>query len=370
MKLAILTSSRADYGIYYPLLKKLYNDKFFYPEIIAFGTHLSNKHGYTLNQIIKDGFKVSYSIKTISKGDTPYDINNSITKTIKKFNTIWNNTKYDLIIVLGDRYEMFAAALSAIPFNLPIAHIHGGEETKGAIDNVFRHSISIMANIHFTATELYKEKVIKLKGSKKNVFNVGALSIDNLKNMIFLSIEEFKTLYNIDLSKPSILFTFHPETVSFEKNILYIDEIIAALSELTNKYQIIITMPNADTMGNMIRKKLQNFVKANANVYKVESFGSQGYLSCMKYCTFMLGNTSSGFIEASFFPKKVINLGERQKGRMVTPNIINTKINKNDILAAVEKVEHLNLNELDNINIYGNGNTADKIIEKLKILFQ
>ena len=364
MKVAILTSSRADYSIYLPLLKALKNDPFFDLTIMAFGTHLSQKHGYTLSQIEKDGFDVSIQVDTMPEGDNPFEISNALGKTITNFSVIWNVHQFDLVFCLGDRYEMFAACASGVPFNVKFAHIHGGEQTLGAIDDTFRHAITHMSAYHFTTTEEYKNRVIELKGSAENIHNVGALSIDNLKTYPLLSIEEFKNKFQIDLSVPSILITFHPETVSFEKNEKHIDELIAALNE-TKNYQLIITMPNTDTMGNMIREKLNHFIKAHSNAIGVESFGTLGYLSCMKHSSFMLGNTSSGFVEASYFPKYVINLGERQTGRIITENISNCKIERNAILNAIADFRNRALPA--EITIYGNGNASEKIIRLLKI---
>jgi GDP/UDP-N,N'-diacetylbacillosamine 2-epimerase (hydrolysing) len=246
-----------------------------------------------------------------------------------------------------------------------VAHISGGEITLGAIDNIFRNSLTLMSKLHFASTEKYKEQIIKIIGEehRHEVFNVGSLSIDNLKNVDFLSIDEFRDRFNIDLTKKSIIITFHPETVSYKKNEIHVDEIIAALSEL-NDYQLIITMPNADTMGNMIRLKLKNFIDTYSNAIGIESFGTVGYLTCMKHCKFMLGNTSSGFVEASFFPKFVINLGDRQKGRIETPNIYTTSVTKQNILSAVKKLE--TTSQLDNCNIYGNGDASIKIVEVIR----
>lgn len=363
MKIAVLTSSRADFSILSPLLYKLKNDKFFDLNIIAFGSHLSTKHGKTINLIRKDGFKVTHSFNTNSTFDTPSAISKSIAKTILNFTPIWEKHKYDLVIAIGDRYEMFAACASSIPFNIPIAHLHGGETTKGAFDDCFRHSISQMSTIHFTATEKYKNRVIELKGDKKNVHNVGALSIDNLKALKLYSKKEFKNIFNIDISLPTILITFQPETANFQLNKQYIKTLIDALHEI-NEYQLVITMPNADTMGNYIRKELEKFILKSKNAIKIESFGTVGYLTCMKYCSMMLGNTSSGFIEASFFPKYVINLGKRQEGRLITSNINTIQINKKAILKAVQEFKyfkHLGYN-----GIYGNGQAAKKIISTLK----
>jgi GDP/UDP-N,N'-diacetylbacillosamine 2-epimerase (hydrolysing) len=363
LKIAILTSSRADYGILYPLICKLKSDKFFKVDIIAFGSHLSKISGKTKELILNDGFEIKYSLNTSPKKDTPSDISNSIANTINKFAKIWEKESYKLVIVLGDRYEMFAACTSALPFNVKIAHIHGGETTNGAIDDCFRNSITQMASIHFAAAEEYKNRIIELKNSNLNIYNTGSLSIDNLKQMKILSISDFQKKFKIDLSIPTILITFQPETVNFEKNKKYISILTDTLSELKN-FQLVITMPNEDTMGMYIRKKLEIFINNNTNAIKVETFGTIGYLSCMKHCKMMLGNTSSGFIEASFFSKYVINIGKRQDGRIMTPNIRSVEIDKVEMLAAVKSFN--NYKEDKYKGIYGNGKTAEKIISIIK----
>lgn len=361
-KLAVLTSSRADYGIYLPLLKLLKKSPDFSLEIIAFGTHLSEKFGLTINSILDDGFKVNYKVDTIPHDDSPKSISLSMAKTMSGFAEIWGKESFDLIFALGDRYEMFAAVASAVPFNIPVAHIHGGETTTGAIDNVFRHSITCMAKYHFTCAEPYKQRVEQITGSPNHVYNVGALSLDTLASTELLSVNDFKTRFAIDLALPSILITFHPETVGIERNEVYINELIAALEELKS-YQLIITMPNADTMGLMIREKLNRFIEKTENAIGIESFGWMGYLSCMKHCSFMLGNTSSGFVEASFFPKPVVNIGNRQKGRIITANIIECEARSQSILNAINQAESMTFDKP--IMPYGNGNTALKIMSIL-----
>ena len=366
MKVAVLTSSRADYSLLYPLLIKLKQDGYFNLNILAFGTHLSKKHGYTVDAIINDGFEVAYYVDTNPTSDKPFSISKAMGMVIKKFSGKWKMEKFDLIISIGDRFEMFAACAASIPFNIPIAHIHGGETTLGAFDDIFRHSITQMSTFHFTAADSYKKRVIELKGSDKNIYCVGALSIDNLVSQKLLSKESFKNKFNIDISIPSILITFQPETIDHTKNREYINVLIDSLSELKN-FQLIITMPNADTMGNYIRKKLEQFIVKNENAIKVESFGTIGYLTCMKYCTMLLGNTSSGFIEAAYFPKYVINLGNRQLGRLVTPNIKNVPIEKNEILKAVEEYQNIDLPEYN--GVYGTGNAADNIVSIIKLQY-
>ena len=366
MKIAVLTSSRADYSIYFPLLKVLREDKFFDLNIIAFGTHLSLKYGETVKNILVDGFEVSVKVDTMPENDRPEAISGAMGKAIMNFSKVWNGQYFDLIIALGDRYEMFAACAASVPFGIPLAHIHGGETTLGTIDEVFRNSITQMAAWHFTTTEQYKKRVIALKGDDAHIYNVGALSMDNLRSLKLLSIGEFRERFGIDMDIPSILITFHPETVSFEKNELYIEELIGAL-RLIKGYQFIITMPNADTMGNMIRTRLEAFISENEQAVGIESFGTLGYLSCMKYCSMLLGNTSSGFVEAAYFPKNVINLGERQSGRIITENIMNCPLEKDRIVRAVEHFKYIQLPS--SVNVYGNGQTAGSIADILKSIF-
>jgi GDP/UDP-N,N'-diacetylbacillosamine 2-epimerase (hydrolysing) len=366
MKVCVLTSSRADYGIYRPLLRKFKEDDFFELSIIAFGTHLSPVHGYTLNQIEKDGFIVDECVESLILGDSAEAISTALGLTITKFSGIWakKQKSTDIIFCLGDRYEMLSAVLASVPFNIPIAHIHGGETTLGAIDNKFRHSLTQLAQYHFVSTQGHADKVTEMLGTDERVYNVGALSLDNLLSIKLLSKREFYEKYQINIEKPTILFTFHPETVSFERNETYIQEIIETLKILKEEYQIIITMPNADTMGYMIRDYLQKFAKENDNIFTIESFGTLGYFSAIQHCRFLLGNTSSGIIEAASFGKYVINIGDRQKGRDSGKNVLNSDIQKDKILKRVNEIQKAEA--LTKTNIYGDGTASEKIIKILK----
>lgn len=363
MKIGVLTSSRADYGIYLPLLHELKDDTFFETDVIAFGTHLLARFGHTVDTIYKDGFNVREVPLHLEIGDSPQDISLGMSETLREFSAYYATHKYHLLFALGDRYEMFAAVAATAPFNIPVAHIHGGETTLGAIDNAFRHSITCFSKYHFTTTEEYRKRVWQITGYRDYVYNVGALSIDNLQQLKLLEISEFREKYNIDLSRPTVLFTFHPETVAYEMNKSHIAEIIKAFRNLGN-YQILVTMPNADTMGLMIREELEKSAIELPNITIVESFGSLGYLSAMKHCSFMLGNSSSGFVEAAYFSKPVINLGNRQKGRILTPNILTVPITKEDIINAVRAVEKTGAKVVE--PVYGNGDTASAIIQIIK----
>lgn len=367
MKIAVLTSSRADFGIYLPLLNQLEADSFFDLEVIAFGTHLSKNHGYTIDEIKKSNFKKVFEIETPLQNSNALDITKNIGATISVFADFWANNKYDYIIALGDRYEMFAAVTATTPFVCKVAHLHAGETTLGAIDNIYRHAISLMSQLLFVSTDIYKEKAMQINADAQT-FNVGALSVENLKKINYLNLEEFKSRFNIDLSLPTILCTFHPETVNLKKNIIYIHNLLSSFSRLMTRYQVVITLPNADTIGDQIKEIILDYGRQNPELKIIDSFGMIGYLSCMKHCKFMVGNTSSGFVEAAFFPKWVINVGNRQDGRILTQNIINTPVEKEAILEAVDIIEAQI--EISFPSIYGDGETASKIIEILKIEYE
>lgn len=365
IKVGALTSSRADFGIYLPLLKQLNNDNQISLEIIAFGTHLQADYGFTLNEIEKYQFPVIHKVLTPVNNSNSEEIAQNIGHTALLFSGFWSTHRFDLVFALGDRYEMFAAVSAATPFNVKFAHIHAGETTLGAIDNAYRHSISLFSKILFVSTDEYKKRAEEIVGVDAEVFNVGALSIDNLKNQELYSIEEFNNLFDINLLKPSILCTFHPETVALEKNETYINELIRAFEELQKEFQIIITMPNSDTLGNIIRDRIMKYALNNERVKTVESFGMKGYLTCMKHSFAMIGNTSSGFVEAAFFPKWVINLGKRQDGRIRTLNILDVpNVEKEEILKAVLKIQNMVLP--NDCNIYGKGNASDLILSNIK----
>ncbi len=365
VKIGILTSSRADYSIYYPLILQVQNLPNTTVEIIAFGTHLSKEHGYTINNILADGFEVKHQIQNCyAKNDTAFDISLAMGQTGVEFAKFWLENHFDLIFCLGDRYEMFAAVSAAVPFQLNIAHLYGGEKTEGAIDDCLRHGITLMSKWHFTACDQYKTRVENLIETKSNVFNHGHLSIDNLSRLQLLSIEELQERTGINFEKPTILCTFHPETVQFNNNGYYAKQIADAFVEL-NDLQILITMPNSDTGSLAIREEFIKLENSNSHIFTTENLGTIGYLSAMKHCKMMVGNTSSGFVEASYFPKIVINLGERQTGRIVTQNIINTPIEKQEIVDAVRKNLESKLS-LEKIQIYGNGNTAAQICQTIK----
>lgn len=369
MKIGVLTSSRADFGIYLPLLKKIREDSFFDLEIIGFGTHLSKIYGYTKSNIIESGFEIKHEIVTTPINDTEKAIAISIGETVIKFADFWkkNKFRFDIVLCLGDRYEMFAAVSAGITFNIKFAHIHAGEKTLGAIDNIFRHSITFSSKVHFTSTESYKKRVLEMLDTEdKMVVNVGALSLDALVDFKPLSIDEFKDRFKIDMSIPTILTTFHPETVNTEANESYTNELVKFIL-ICKEYQFLITMPNADTSGLKVREILIQNLSELPNVFFVENLGSKAYFTAMSYCVMLIGNTSSGIIEAASFSKYVINLGERQKGRMHTGNVIDCNIDANDIVCEFNKIIEQPVWTGD--NPYFIGGASDRIINTLKKIY-
>lgn len=364
MKIGVLTSSRADYGIYRPLILKLKEDDFFDLEIIAFGTHLSNQHGKTISEIEKDGFLKIKSISSLIADDTATGISTSYGLTALKFADFWSQHKYDAVFCLGDRFEMSAAVQAGIPFHVTFIHLHGGETTLGAIDNIYRHQITLASKLHFVSTESYKEKVLELNGDA-SVYNVGSLSIDEISAMTFQERAAFLDKFHIP-DGDFALVTFHPETmVSPEENSRMALEMKNALTGISERLHVVITMPNADTLGSVFRENILALKALYPQKFTlIENFGKVNYFNAMKHSAIMIGNTSSGIIEAASFGKYVINVGDRQKGRISGEHVINCDFNSDDIIKST--LQTVQLKEFDGVNIYYRSGAADTIIHILK----
>ncbi len=367
MRIGILTSSRADFGIYEPLIDELILDNTFEIDIIAFGTHLSKFHGYTVFDIQKKYDKVNiHEITSLISNDDEVSISTSYGVTILKFADFWKINKYDLIFCLGDRYEMSAAVQAGIPYGLKFSHIHGGETTLGAIDNIYRHQITLASSLHFTSTDIYKKRVEGLIESNENIFDVGALSLSELEDFIPVDKEKLFSNFNIK-NEPFSLVTFHPETNAFDENRKYAIEMKKALESISDQINLVITMPNADTMGTVYRDQLILLEREKKDsVLLVENFGKNNYFSAMYYANFLLGNTSSGILEAASFNKYVVNVGNRQKGRAQSKNIIDSEFKSTEIIKAFTHC--LKLGDYKGGNIYFKPHSAKKIVKKIKEL--
>jgi len=296
--------------------------------------------------------------------DNPNGISTSYGLTITKFADYWSENEYDVVFCLGDRFEMSAAVQAGIPFGVKFAHIHGGETTLGAIDNVYRHQISLASAIHFPSTESYKKKIEQIIGDDEHIYNVGSLSLDGIEDFQFMEENEFRNKFGIT-DNPYVLITFHPETVKSGKNQEYSLELKSVLDELSHEYYLVITMPNADTNGKIFRNAIEELKnEIPEHILCIENFGKNNYFNAMKYAEFLLGNTSSGIIEAASFGKYVLNIGNRQKGRARGGNVIDCKFEANAILQAVAKVK--NFGTFEGTNIYRKRDTAKTIIDTLK----
>ena len=365
MKVGVLTSSRADYGIYLPLLNKIKKDPYFDLEIIAFGTHLSEKFGFTLNDIKKDNYNIIHEVVTLEDDDdSQKGISISYGNTILKFSKFWQEHSFNLIFCLGDRYEMSGAVQAGIPFGLKFAHIHGGETTLGAIDNIYRHQITLASTLHFTSTDEFSKKVIELTGISENVYNVGSLSLDGIEN--YMPIKKHIFLDKFKIPNPEFaLITFHPETINPNSNKVFAVEMRNALAQLSKKIFLVITMPNADTLGSIFRLEIQNLKNDFPNqILCIENFGKENYFNAMFFASVIIGNSSSGIIEAASFNKYVVNVGDRQKGRLQSKNCIDTPFKEVEMINAINKA--LVLNEYEGDNIYCKLATTKIIINNLK----
>lgn len=364
MKTAILTSSRADYGIYVPLLKKLQADPFFEPTLVTFGTHLSKFHGYTLQEILRDGFAPVHTLSTLLVSDDQQGIAGSYALTAMKFADYWAANPCDVVLCLGDRFEMSAAVQAGIPYGITFAHIHGGETTLGAIDNIYRHQITLAASLHFTSCEAYAEKVVRLTGSNQNVYVTGALSLDELEQFVPVDTGTFYSRFGI-AAAPFALVTFHPETVEPQRNPALAAEMRAALQELSAELQLVVTMPNADTMGTVYRRELEALkAESDGRVILVENFGKDHYFSAMHHAELLIGNSSSGILEAASFGKRVVNVGNRQEGRAKSENVIDAPFTREGILHATRQA--IAAGAYRGGNIYYRKGAADAIIQALK----
>jgi GDP/UDP-N,N'-diacetylbacillosamine 2-epimerase (hydrolysing) len=367
MRIGVLTSSRADYGIYKPLLKALQEDPEFELSIIAFGTHLSPFHGHTIDNIIADGYEVNYKVNSLLINDDKNAVSTACALTSLKFADFWeqNAGDFDFVFCLGDRFEMFGAVAAGIPYQVNFAHLHGGETTLGAIDNVYRHAITLASSLHFVAQDAFASRVADITGDHDNIYVTGALSLDNLVNVQMLTKEEFNAKWNINLEIPTILVTVHPETVAPEQNSRHLAEILEALRSVAKECQVVITMPNADTNGNIFREGFNTLKpELGDKLYLIENFGTQSYFTCMLYSMLLIGNTSSGIIEAASFNKYVINVGDRQKGRAAGENVLHAPFDSEKILGAFEQVKRLG--KYTGENPYFKDGAAPNIITILK----
>jgi GDP/UDP-N,N'-diacetylbacillosamine 2-epimerase (hydrolysing) len=366
-KICVVTGTRADYGLLYWLMKEINLDSELKLQIIATGMHLSPEFGLTYKEIEKD-FKIDKKIEMLLSSDTAIGISKSMGLAQISFAEAYEDLKPDIIVLLGDRYEIFSAASAALIANIPVAHLHGGETTEGAFDEAIRHCITKMSHLHFTAAEEYKNRVIQLGEYPSRVFNVGGMGIENIKRLKLLSRDEFEESINFKLNKKNILVTFHPVTLENSSAKEQFQELLDAIDELEDT-NIIFTKANSDTNGRIINQMCDEYVLKNSNKsICFTSLGQLRYLSALQYVDVVVGNSSSGLIEAPSFKIGTINIGDRQKGRLKAKNVIDSEVNKTSILKSFSKLYSKDFQDLlkESENPYGNGCASRRIIEIIK----
>tara|TARA_R110002072_G_scaffold303018_1_gene491364 strand:+ start:11992 stop:13140 length:1149 start_codon:yes stop_codon:yes gene_type:complete len=336
LKISICTGSRAEYGILHPLIKAINSEIELDLNLIVTGMHLATKFGETWKEILNDGFTIDAKIPMRVKGDDADSIAKSVSDGISNASGYFNEKRPDVLIVLGDRYEIFSVVQAALFHKIPIAHIHGGEVTEGAVDESMRHAITKMSNIHFTSSDIYKKRVIQLGESPERVFNIGYLSVEAIKNTELLSKNELSEIFNIDFNNDVFLITFHPETSNWTDNLDVIKNIISSAETFNSK--LVITKSNADEGGIRLNEYLDSYARKNKDRVVVrENLGSKKYYSVMNQSKVVIGNSSSGIIEAPVFGVPTVNIGDRQKGREKAQSIIDCEIDKGSIVAAIKE---------------------------------
>ena len=367
LKICIVSGSRADYGLLKLTMQEISNDPDLTLQIIVTGTHLSPLYGETYKEIVDDGIKIDRKIEILNADNSSKGIVESVGLGINGFHAAFKDLKPDLVLVLGDRFEMFAAATAAHIGLIPLAHIHGGEITEGVIDDAFRHAITKMSQLHFVSTKEYAARVIQLGEQPSTVHVAGGLGVDAISNLKLLSKSELQSKLGFQLGEKNLLITFHPATLEFSTAKDQVSELLKALSKLTQT-TLIFTMANADSGGLVINQLIKEFAERNINANLFPSLGQLAYLSCIPFMDGVVGNSSSGILEVPSFSKGTINIGDRQRGRIQAKSVINCLPDYQNIHQAIEtlySVEFQN-NLIDLFNPYGPAGASKKIVKTIK----
>ena len=368
--ICVITGTRAEYGLLYWVMKSIDLDPKLNLQLIATGMHLSSEFGLTYNQIEKDGFIINKKVEVLLSSDTSIGISKSIGLGMISFAEAYQELKPDIVLVLGDRFEIFSAVSAAMIARIPIAHCHGGEATEGLIDEPIRHSITKMSHLHFCSTDEYKKRIIQLGERPKSVHNVGALGIENINKLNLLSKKEFEDSISFKLDKEyNFLVTFHPVTLENSTASQQIFQLLKALDSIEN-CKIIFTKSNSDTDGRIINDMIEDYVLKNSEKsICFTSLGQLRYLSALKYVDCVIGNSSSGLIEVPSFKKATVNIGDRQRGRIKGNSVIQCEPKFNEIKKAITKSISNDFKKnvlLNSLNPYGTGNSSNIIVNTLK----
>lgn len=341
--IGVVTVGRSDYGIYLPILKRIQNDPEMSLGLFVGGMHLRPEYGKTIEMIQADGYPIIEQVEMLTGSDSPLEVARSIGRGVIGFADALSRSTPDILVVLGDRFEMYSAALACLPLNIPVAHIHGGELTLGAIDDALRHSMTKLSHLHFVSTAVYAKRVVQLGEEPWRVTVSGAPGLDNIDSIRYLERVELENMLDIDLGTTTLLVTFHPVTLEYRNVEAQIDVLLSALEK--SGCNVLFTSPNADAGGGLIAEKIRAYAGSHPNSRFVVNLGTDAYFSLMKYVVVMVGNSSSGIIEAPSFRLPVVNIGNRQKGRLQGQNVINVECEEDDILAGITRAVHPSFRE-------------------------
>lgn len=367
-RIGIMTGTRAEYGLLKSLMQEINKDNDLELYLIVSGMHLSPEFGMTYQEIEEDGFEINAKVEMLLSSDSPAGISKSIGLGVIGFADEFQRADLDMLILLGDRYEALSAAICALVMRIPIAHLHGGELTEGAIDEGIRHSITKMSYLHFTSTEQYRNRVIQLGENPERVFYVGALGVENIKKINLMTKEELERSIHFEIDENTVVVTYHPVTLennTVEEQFLNLLEVL----DRNPKIRMIFTKANADTNGRIVNKLIDKYAAQNSErACAFVSLGQKRYLSALKYCRIVIGNSSSGIIEAPSFGKPIINIGDRQKGRICADSVINCGYTQQEIQQAMETAltEEFENKARNCRNPYEKENTAANIISVIK----
>lgn len=363
---AVVTVARSDYGIYRPVLQAIRRSPSLALRLLVSGMHLAPEFGNSVEQIRADGFAPIEPVEMLLASDTPTGIATSIGLGVLGFAPLFARERPDLLLVLGDRFEMWAATIAALPFAIPIAHLHGGERTEGAMDEAIRHSITKQSHLHFVATEAYRQRVIQLGEAPWRVTVSGAPALDNLQQLPLLPREALEQALGIPLEPAPLLVTFHPATLEHEQAGAQLNALLGALEEVG--LPVLFTYPNADTGGRAMIDAIERWVRPRPNAWAVATLGTQRYFSAMRHAAAMVGNSSSGIIEAASFELPVVNIGSRQQGRLRGANVRDVAPDREQIVAAIREATspRFRAGLAGMVNPYGDGHAAARIVEVLE----
>jgi UDP-hydrolysing UDP-N-acetyl-D-glucosamine 2-epimerase len=364
LRVGVVTVGRSDYGIYYPVLRVLHSDEAFELKLIVAAAHLLPKYGYTVREIEEDGFPIAARVPVTTGSDAQEDVAMSIGLGVQNFTMAYQQVRPDILVLLGDRYEMFAAATAALPLNIPIAHIHGGELTLGAIDDAIRHAITKLSHIHFAATADYGRRIQQMGEEPWRIHVTGSPAIDSIRSLDAIPRGELEAEIGLDLSR-SLLITYHPVTLE-ENQAGQVSDLLMALS--TADHSLLFTYPNADSCNSEIIRQVSDFVETRSNARLIPNLGHRRYHSLQRHVAAMVGNSSSGIVEAASFHLPVVNIGTRQMGRIRAANVIDVAACRESIEQGIARAVSVEFrNSISTItNPYGDGRAAEKIVSVLR----